>query len=116
MRQQLKFPDFGIVPTGISPTSIVTQAHISFLRDIQMDPEVDTDKIHQKAVAEVAAIRLFFPDVRTEAIQICMAAWLSTLCTIDDILEEMDPPAAEAALGQSIEIVLGQNELDLKGK
>ncbi|GKZ27845.1 hypothetical protein AbraIFM66951_006749 [Aspergillus brasiliensis] len=43
-----------------------------------------------------------------------MAAWLSTLCTIDDIIEETEPPVVKAALNQSIEILLGQKEVDLE--
>ncbi|KAF9895195.1 hypothetical protein FE257_000097 [Aspergillus nanangensis] len=91
---------------------MVTPVHARFLRGSQIDPMIDMDKLRRKAVTEIEAIRLCFPDVRSEQIQICMGAWMSTLCAVDDILEEMDPPAAKVVLRQSIEIVLGQKETD----
>ncbi|OJJ65478.1 hypothetical protein ASPBRDRAFT_49758 [Aspergillus brasiliensis CBS 101740] len=114
MTLQFRFLDYGITNTGMSPTSRVTSAHVNLLRCIRNDPAADKDELFQRAAAEIETIRLFFPDVRSEIVQICMAAWLSTLCTIDDIIEETEPPVVKAALNQSIEILLGQKEVDLE--
>ena len=50
----------------------------------------------------MAAIKLFFPDVQSEAIQICMAAWLAANCVADDILESMPLEMAILALEETI--------------
>lgn len=81
-----------------------------------MNKLISMENLSQRSSTEVAAINLFFPDVQSDAIQICMAAWLSTLCMIDDILEEMHPSAARMSLEHSIDIVLGRKEIDFQGK
>jgi hypothetical protein len=114
--EQLKFLGYGIVPTDMPPTSIVTATHARFISSMHMNKLISMETLDQRSSTEVAAINLFFPDVQSDAIQICMAAWLSTLCMIDDILEEMHPLAARMSLEHSIDIVLGRKEIDFQGK
>ncbi|KAJ5165067.1 uncharacterized protein N7500_006897 [Penicillium coprophilum] len=91
----------------------VLMAHGSFRIAMQTwTPKQNEDPLEQ-AVGEVKAISLFFPDVRSKHLRICMAAWLGVLCTVDDLLEAMRPHEAEDAILATI-ATLQDSERDNK--
>jgi len=74
-----------------------------------MQPDEATDDgFVDRCAAEVNAIALFFPDLRSEAIHICFTAWLAFVCVMDDFLETLPLPEQEAVLIETIEIVLSR--------
>ncbi|KAJ5124849.1 uncharacterized protein N7515_008674 [Penicillium bovifimosum] len=90
------------VPIHHSPPSAVIHSHANFKASIQPEKAGDTKDFYDRCFAEAAAINLFFPDVRSEDIRICMTAWLAANCAGDDILEAMPPDAAIIALDETI--------------
>jgi hypothetical protein len=80
----------------------VIYSHANFKASIQPEKAGDTRDFYDRCFAEAAAINLFFPDVRSEGIRICMTAWLAANCAGDDILEAMPPDAAIIALEETI--------------
>jgi hypothetical protein len=88
---QLDVPDFGEV---VSPpetkrsdgrdTNKVLLYHIAFRTRLYPDEVLDGN-FYEKCAAEVGAISTVFPYLRSEALRICFAAWLSFACAMDDI-------------------------------
>lgn len=99
---QLRIPYYDIVPLNPGPASAVIYSHANFKASIQPEKAGDTKDFYERCFAEAAAINLFFPDVRSESIRICMTAWLAANCAADDILEAMPPAAATFALKEAI--------------
>lgn len=58
---------------------------------------------------EISAVVLFFPDIHSKVLISCLAAWLATVCIVDDILENMHLEDAEIALEESIEMLRGSS-------
>ncbi|KAF7158192.1 hypothetical protein CNMCM5623_002858 [Aspergillus felis] len=65
-------------------------------------PHID---LYKAALSQVQAVSLLFPDCHADNICICMTAWVGTLCTVDDMLEDMEPLEAEAALHEIITVL-----------
>ncbi|OQE20832.1 hypothetical protein PENFLA_c015G06178 [Penicillium flavigenum] len=105
---QLKIPHYDIVPLNPAPPSAVLYSHANFKASIQPEKAGDTKDFYDRCFAEAAAINLFFPDVRSEGIRICMTAWLAANCAADDILEAMPPAAATLALQEAISKLQGK--------
>ncbi|KXG52215.1 Terpenoid synthase [Penicillium griseofulvum] len=105
---KLRIPHYNIVAMNSAPPSAVIYSHANFKASIQPEKAGDTKDFYERCFAEAAAINLFFPDVRSERIRICMTAWLAANCAADDILETMPPAAATLALKEAI--------LKLRGK
>ncbi|KAJ5153894.1 uncharacterized protein N7500_009333 [Penicillium coprophilum] len=105
---QLKIPHYDIVAIDPAPPSAVIYSHANFNAFIQQESTGDTKDFYERCFAEVSSINLFFPDVKSEDIRICMTAWLATNCAVDDILEAMPPVAATLSLKEAI--------LNLQGK
>jgi len=107
---QLNIPNFGVgssIDDGVNPRSSLTRvvlAHGSFKVALQPDLAQD-DVFYKRCVAEVNAISLFFPDIKTETLRIAFAAWLAFACIMDDILEILDEGDGELALSESIQIL-----------
>ncbi|KAJ5371916.1 hypothetical protein N7517_003922 [Penicillium concentricum] len=99
---QLKIPHYDIVPINPAPPSAVIYSHANFKASIQPEKAGDTKDFYDRCFAEAGAINLFFPDIRSESIRICMTAWLAANCAADDILEAMPPAAAALALKETI--------------
>ncbi|KAF4768811.1 hypothetical protein N7455_008731 [Penicillium solitum] len=99
---QLRIPHYDIIPLNPAPPSAVIYSHANFKASIQPEKAGDTKDFYERCFAEAAAINLFFPDVRSERIRICMTAWLAANCAADDILEAMPPAAATFALKETI--------------
>ncbi|KAJ5817091.1 hypothetical protein N7447_009324 [Penicillium robsamsonii] len=99
---QVNIPHYDIVPTNSAPPSAVIYSHANFKASIQPDKAGDPKDFYERCFAEASAINLFFPDVRSESVRICMAAWLAANCAADDILEAMPPAAATVALKEAI--------------
>ncbi|CAG8009484.1 unnamed protein product [Penicillium olsonii] len=70
----------------------------------------DTKGFYERCRAEVAAIKLFFPDVQSEDIQVCMAAWLAANCAADDFLESLPLLSGIKALKETILKLQGGTE------
>ncbi|OQE40042.1 hypothetical protein PENCOP_c006G08038 [Penicillium coprophilum] len=100
-----------IYPTGSLKDVLI--AHGSFRIAMQSWTQKKKEDPLEQAVGEVKAISLFFPDVRSEHLRICMAAWLGVLCTVDDLLEMMRPHEAENAILETI-ATLQDNERNNK--
>lgn len=62
-------------------------------------------KASKRAAADIAAIRMAFPDVRNSETVLAMAAWFALLCNVDDEVERMDSDASQLALIDSISIL-----------
>jgi hypothetical protein len=109
---QLNIPNFGVASsnddgdnTRPSLTRVVL-AHASF--KVALQPHLAQDDVfYKRCVAEVNAISLFFPDIKTETVRIAFAAWLAFACVMDDILEILDQGEGELALSESIQILQG---------
>ncbi|KGO71452.1 Terpenoid synthase [Penicillium italicum] len=99
---QLKIPHYDIVPINSAPPSAVVHSHAIFKAAIQPEKANGTKDFYERCFAEAAAISLFFPDVRSESIRMCMTAWLAANCAADDILEAMPPAVASIALKETI--------------
>jgi hypothetical protein len=125
---QLNFPYHGLVavtpqdaakgdPHGnIDPLENVFDAHYQFrsllLRGIIHDSPTEINSADERILtrqvsAEIKAVCLFFPGIRTERIRVCMSAWLAVVCDVDDSLEIMTPKDAEAAVSGAISILQG---------
>ncbi|KAK4618712.1 hypothetical protein CLAFUW4_12624 [Fulvia fulva] len=59
----------------------------------------------KKATLDVASVMKCFPAVTSEAIILAMAAWYTTLCHIDDAVENLESEAAQLALAHAIYIL-----------
>ncbi|KAJ5555674.1 hypothetical protein N7535_008108 [Penicillium sp. DV-2018c] len=99
---QLEIPHYDIVHVNHSPPSAVIHSHANFKASILPEKAGDTKDFYDRCFAEAAAINLFFPDIRSEGIRICMTAWLAANCAGDDILEAMPPDAAIIALEETV--------------
>ncbi|KAJ5425298.1 hypothetical protein N7465_000368 [Penicillium sp. CMV-2018d] len=99
---QLRIPHYDIIPLNPGPPSAVIYPHANFKASIQPEKAGDTKDFYERCFAEAAAINLFFPDVRSECIRICMTAWLAANCAVDDILEAMPLATATFALKEAI--------------
>ncbi|KAK5997674.1 hypothetical protein PT974_00029 [Cladobotryum mycophilum] len=85
-------------------SSRVLQAHTRF--KMMLQPSVTYDRsFHELCAAEVNAISVFFPNLQSEKIQICFAAWLGFVCVMDDVLETLPPWDGEKALAHSAGIL-----------
>ncbi|OJJ42377.1 hypothetical protein ASPZODRAFT_170177 [Penicilliopsis zonata CBS 506.65] len=82
----------------------VIDGHSKFRLSLPGGP-TDNDKVLQHAEMEVKVIRLFFPTIHISKICVCMAAWLATLCHIDDVLEEMDSNRAVSILFEFMDVI-----------
>ncbi|CAI7589885.1 unnamed protein product [Penicillium glandicola] len=107
---QLKIPHYNIVPISQGPPSAVIYSHANFKASIQPEKAGDAKDFYERCFAEAAAINLFFPDVQSEDVRICMTAWLSANCAADDILEAMPPATATLALKEAILNLQGKKE------
>ena len=83
-------------------------AHADFKVSIQPEKAGDTRDFYERCSAEVAAVNLFFPDVRSEAVRVCMTAWLAANCAADDILEDMPLASGILALEEAISKLQGK--------
>ncbi|KAJ5781088.1 hypothetical protein N7457_006248 [Penicillium paradoxum] len=99
---QLKIPHYEIVTVDPAPPSAVIYAHAHFKASIHPEKAGDTKDFYERCFAEAAAINLFFPNVQSENVRICMTAWLAANCAADDILEAMPPNDAIFALEETI--------------
>lgn len=71
-----------------------------------LQPDLAQDVVfYKRCVAEVNAISLFFPDIKTETVRIAFAAWLAFACAMDDILETLDESDTGLALSESIQVL-----------
>lgn len=61
--------------------------------------------LHSASVADIRAINLAFDIVQQPAIVLSMAAWFTTLCTIDDLVEMLPPPSVRQSLLESSSII-----------
>ncbi|EKV19888.1 hypothetical protein PDIG_00550 [Penicillium digitatum PHI26] len=95
-------PDYNIVLVDSVPQSAVISSHAKFKASINPENAGDAQDFHESCFAEAATVNLLFPDVRSESIRICLAAWLAAICTADDLLEAMPPAAATANLKELI--------------
>ncbi|OJJ39647.1 hypothetical protein ASPWEDRAFT_25457 [Aspergillus wentii DTO 134E9] len=99
---QLQLPHYDIVNGPPSRCVYVISAHLAFKTSIQPEKAKDTNRILESCKAEVGAVNLFFPDIKSESVRICMAAWLAANCAVDDELEEMHPADGVRVLEESI--------------
>ena len=81
-------------------------SHAAFSTLLHPDASFD-DGFYAKCTAEVNAINLFFPDIKSESIRIPFMAWLVFICVFDDILEQMPTPEQEATLRGCIRFFKG---------
>lgn len=65
-------------------------------------------RLLQQSASHVRLVCQCFPGVRSKHVRVCMAAWLGTVCAIDDMLEEMQVDDAESAILNSIAILKGK--------
>ena len=71
-----------------------------------MRPNTDPGAPSNEAcIAEVNAISLCFPDIKSDFLRIAFTAWLAFACAMDDILEVMPLQDREASLLECIKIV-----------
>ncbi|KAJ5348023.1 hypothetical protein MYU51_007859 [Penicillium brevicompactum] len=107
---QLKIPHYDIAPINSGLPWAAIHAQADFKASIQPEKAGNTKEFYERCNAEVAAVKLFFPDVQSEAIQICMAAWLAANCVADDILESMPLEMGILALEETIVMLQRSNE------
>ncbi|KAJ5520786.1 hypothetical protein N7463_001239 [Penicillium fimorum] len=107
---QLKISHYDMVHINSAPPSAVIYSHANFKASIQPGKAGDPKNFYERCFAEAGAINLFFPDVQSESIRICMTAWLAANCAADDILEAMPPAAATLALKEAILKLQGKKE------
>ncbi|GIJ89486.1 terpene cyclase [Aspergillus pseudoviridinutans] len=107
-------PDYELecVPTengpqngGTTHLSKALEAEVELKLSLQPQlhrPHID---LYKAAISQVQAVSLLFPDCHADSVCICMTAWVGTLCTVDDMLEDMKPLEAEAALQEIISVL-----------
>ncbi|KAJ8130739.1 hypothetical protein O1611_g2891 [Lasiodiplodia mahajangana] len=107
----LDVPDYGVITRQVPTLSSlqVLQVHTEFKKKLQPNLAQD-EAFYKRCAAEVNVINLFFPDIEAKAIRICFVAWLVFAIAMDDILETLPPRDCEAALMDSIQIVLSLPE------
>lgn len=107
---QLNIVSHGVADNTPSPSLMkVFLSHAAFKTGLQPDASFDDD-FYAKCTAEVNAINLFFPDVKSDSIRISFTAWLAFICVFDDTLEKMPTPEKEATLRGCIELLKGGAE------
>lgn len=65
----------------------------------------ERDRLLAGSEADFKFTNITFPGLRRRETILAMSAWFSFLCTIDDLVESMEPNAARQALLQSISIL-----------
>ncbi|OGM48309.1 hypothetical protein ABOM_002191 [Aspergillus bombycis] len=83
----------------------VFYSHLKYRYSTPSQDNGDELSILRQCISEVRTIALLFPDIRATHIRTCMAAWLGTLCSTDDIIEDMMPDEATAVLNHSIQVL-----------
>ncbi|KAK4222042.1 Iridoid synthase [Podospora fimiseda] len=106
----LDIPDFGVSQIETKPNALarVLLSHAAFRVSMQPEQESAGEGFLDLCAAEVNAISLLFPDLQSDSIHICFAAWLAFVCLMDDLLETLPFPEQEAVLIETIEIVLSR--------
>ncbi|KAJ5477710.1 hypothetical protein N7530_003219 [Penicillium desertorum] len=93
----------------------VASLHVDFrLAAVPSWMDMTKEEFLAQAIGEVETISLFFPEVRAEHVRVCMAAWLGVICTVDDLLEQMTPSEAEAAIEISVAALYGKESTEEK--
>ncbi|KAK3064474.1 hypothetical protein LTS18_006888 [Coniosporium uncinatum] len=90
------------------PYTIQFPTHFSFL--FAAYPGLSRAKLEMRALADLTAIETTFPSLpssspSSSATILAMAAWFSTLCRVDDLVETLHPDAVPHALLDSISIL-----------
>jgi hypothetical protein len=70
---------------------------------------MDVKKMGGKSTAELHAIETTFPGLNSRQVVLAMAAWLATLCAIDDVMEAMEPERAGEALRDCLELLKSED-------
>lgn len=121
---KLKIPDYALLDSTISASpkilktkkspnvGYVLDAHIKFKLDIQPWTSFSKTELVEQARNEVHTIQLLLPQVSTERLSICMAAWLGTLCMIDDLIESMPPNEGKAAIEECSAVLFHDSKTD----
>src|SRR3954470_24274753 len=92
---------------GISPYTQFIEAHFQYRRAAEIDSGHAEYKIREQSIADMKAIEKAFPGLRSGNLVLSMAAWFSLLCTVDDIVEQMDREEAQDSMKQSTEMLMG---------
>ncbi|KAK0711713.1 hypothetical protein B0H67DRAFT_586144 [Lasiosphaeris hirsuta] len=105
----LQVPEFGDArrPAETEASARVLLAHSEFKAAL-VPGVLPTDAFYDQCAAEVQTIRTFFPHLASEAIHTVFAAWLTFVCTMDDILETLPAAVGEQVLAESIQMVQGR--------
>lgn len=102
---QLNIVSHGVAEDSPSPSLMkVFLSHAAFKTVLQPDISFDDD-FYAKCAAEINAINLFLPDLKSDSIRISFTAWLAFICVFDDTLEKMPTPEKEATLRGCIELL-----------
>ncbi|KAL2182268.1 NAD(P)-binding-like protein [Thermothelomyces heterothallicus CBS 203.75] len=115
----LTIPNFGVEartddPVGSNATlTRVALAHAAFKSALQPEAALD-DSFFKTCVAEVNVIKLFFPDITSEAVLIVFTAWLAFACAMDDVIETLDLGDRELVLWDCIQLLIPTPDTSLQ--
>ncbi|AEO55684.1 NAD(P)-binding-like protein [Thermothelomyces thermophilus ATCC 42464] len=115
----LTIPNFGVAArtddqVGSNATlTRVALAHAAFKSALQPEAALD-DSFFKTCVAEVNVIKLFFPDITSEAVLIVFTAWLAFACAMDDVIETLDLGDRELVLWDSIQLLIPTPDTSLQ--
>ncbi|RJE25566.1 hypothetical protein PHISCL_02106 [Aspergillus sclerotialis] len=94
------------VPAAQDPgTDLALATELDTHRQFRLSSIPIPEGAEKQAKSELKTIRLFFPQICSVRIRICMAAWLGTLCDVDDLIEAMGPSDAASAISGSLAIL-----------
>lgn len=74
------------------------EAHYEYRSSAEPWLATSKDRLTKRCLGELSAVQLTFPQLHHKSDVLCMAAWLSLLCALDDLVEQMPPDAARLSL------------------
>lgn len=75
-----------------------------------IQPHIHDEQLQQECAFDGDSILNLFPDVHSQSILTCLAAWMGATNYTDDLVEGMAPVEAERALRESVSILQGHIE------
>ena len=81
-----------------SAIELASSIHLRFRKEAQ--PDKNGQQIEKRAIVELKTIMELFPHVQYAPSLAAMSAWLSMVCLVDDMIEQMQPDAAHSILAE----------------
>jgi hypothetical protein len=108
MTLQLYAPNLSIVLPQCTPYTEYVGAHMGFRAQLTQYVAGPPETLQCLSIAELKAVQKTFPGIVHRNTVLVMAAWFSTLCVIDDMVEAMEVGSAAIALDKCDDMLAGR--------